>query len=368
MTQKSRVFAVATLLFILSAVGSFFLVVDEVNPETGKRFIPRIVKVVPTSIPTPTPIPTPDSHIIPEQLHVFQSYNNCGPATLSMAMSYMGVQKDQKELGEILRPYQISGGDNDDKSVTLEEVADQAEVYGLHSYLRANGTIEKLQKFIANDISVVARTWTKTDEDIGHFRIVRGYDRDLHTILQDDSLQNDNLTYSESEFLTLWQPFNYEYLVIVNDEKKDIAEQILGDELDPKIAWQDALRRLEFEMEQDPSNWHLTFALSRVYFHLGEYKRSVEAFEKVENTISNRTLWYQIEPIMAYYELGNYDRVFEITDDILSNHNAAFSELYIIRGKIYQKQDQDTLAREQFEKAVFYNKNLKEAHDALNSL
>ena len=285
-----------------------------------------------------------------------------------MALSYVGIQKGQEELGQILRPYQIAGGDNDDKSVTLEEVSEQAEIYKLNSYLRPNGTIQKLKQFISNGIPIVARTWTKVDEDIGHYRIIRGYDDQTQEIIQDDSLQGKNLRFTYDVFLKMWQPFNYEYLVIVDENKKKIAEKILGEEFDEKKAWQNALTRIEQETKKDPDNRHLIFAKSRIYYHLSDYEKSIQEFEKVENKLSFRTLWYQIEPIQAYYELENYDRVFDITEKILNNQNRAFSELYIIRGDIFKNQGKIEAARSEYEKAVMYNVNKSDARERLNAI
>lgn len=316
---------------------------------------------MPMATPTPTHIVYPTSQTIPLKLHVFQSFNNCGPATLSMALSYLGIEKSQAELGQILRPYQVPGGDNDDKSVTLSEVAEQAEKYGLHAYLRPNGDMESIKAFIANDIPVVTRTWLKVDEDIGHYRVIRGYDSSTNTIIQDDSLQGKDLTYGFEEFNKMWQPFNYEYLVIVGDSKKNVVEQILGDELNEETAWKNALKRIEVESAGEPENIHLIFAKSRIYYYLKDYQKSVEEFDKVENRLSFRTLWYQIEPILSIYETGNNDRVLSLTQRILNNQNRAFSELYILRGKTYERLLDPQTAKLEYEKALLYNTNNEEA-------
>ncbi len=71
-------------------------------------------------------------------------------------------------------------------------------------------------------------------------------------------------------------PFNYECLVIVTIDKKDAVERILAEELDEEIAWQNAKIRIENEIEKDPDNWHLTFALSRIKYYLRDYKEAVE--------------------------------------------------------------------------------------------
>ena len=90
------------------------------------------------------------------------------------------------------------------------------------------------------------------------------------------------------------------------------------------------------------------------YYHLGEYQKSVEEFEKVESKLPFRTLWYQIEPILSYRKLGNNQRVLEIIDKVLNYHNRAYSELYQLRGEIYQE-ELNPAADEEFRKAKFYN-------------
>lgn len=367
---SERAFAyIFTLIF--TGLSLFMVFKPEITKleSPASSVSPKIKDTVSSVLPSPTlDLQIPNSYVIPQRLHIYQSFNNCGPATLSMALSYWGINISQAELGDILRPYQVARGDNDDKSVTLQEVADHAESMGMNSYLRPNGTPEKLQVLISQNIPVVARTWLEADEDIGHYRVIRGYDRSSNTFIQDDSLQGENLSYSYADFNAIWQPFNYEYLVIVPNDKKEIAEAILGAELDEKTAWRNALDRIEGEIDENSSNWHLTFAKSRIHYYLGEYEKSVEEFEKVESHLSFRTLWYQIEPIKAYFELGDYDKVFKITDRILNNQNRAFSELYYLRGQIYLKQGDIEAARSEFENALLYKHNYIPARDALNAL
>jgi len=347
------------LLSVLIFTFLIFLAIQKTDPIVADMM--QEFSFPPTQMPSPTVVPIPTSHIIPQKLHIYQSFNNCGPATLSMALSYENINISQSELGKILRPYQIPGGDNDDKSVTLNEVAEQAKVYGLVSYLRPNGTIEKIKQLVSVGVPVVTRTWLKSDEDIGHYRVVRGYDDNTQELIQDDSLQGKNLRISYSEFEKLWVPFNFEYLVIVNDSKKSTIERILGLELETRTAWKNAKTRIEKEIQLDPQNWHLTFALSRIYFYLNDHKKSVEEFDKVENKLSFRTLWYQTEPMYSIYETKDFDRVISITEKILNNHNRAFSELYILRGDIFKSRNQINIAKSEYQKAYLYNINNKEA-------
>lgn len=354
------------LLFVLAFIGYKFVTIE--NKELVSVDFVNLVQEAIISSPSPPPIQLitpPEVKILPNTYHIFQSFNNCGPASLSMALSYFDINVSQTILGQELRPYQVAGGDNDDKSVTLSEMAKKGEEYGLLSYHRPNGNFDIIKKFIAYDIPILTRTWTKPAEDVGHFRLIKGYDQTSNEIIQDDSLQGKNLRYSVDDFDTLWKKFNYEYLVLVPKDKKEIAEAILEKNLDEEYAWKEAVKISNAQLEQNPDDFYAGFNLSVAYFHLKDYRKSTKEFEKVESRLPFRTLWYQIEPIKSYFELGDYERVFQITEKVLNYYNRAFSELYLLRGESHLKLGEKEKARLEFEKAVLYNKNLKEAIDAL---
>lgn len=358
----------ATLLFIF--IGSvlalgFFL---KTNDKTLTVNIQPLTNSTPTPSNAPLP-PIPVSKTLGNGgYHIFQSYNNCGPASLSMALRFYGINVSQAEIGNDLRPYQVPRGDNDDKSVTLEELAEKSKEYGFIPIHRPMGNPNIVMQFIANNMPVIARTWTKPSEDIGHYRVIKGYDQSKGVLIQDDSLQDKNLEYSYFDFNEIWRKFNYEYLVLVPREKEELVNMILKDHRDAKKAWSDAVENSEEELRLNPNDITSRFNLSVALANVEEYERAVEEFEKVEDKLSFRTLWYQIEPIHAYYQLKNYDRVFQISERILNNHNRAFSELYILRGKSYLELGQSELAKTEFEKAVLYNRNLNEAKILLESI
>lgn len=368
-----RLLLVSSLLLILTIITVSLFTAQSQNHATS--LIPIALQPLstavlsPTRTPTPTPVLLQPAHtkILENDYHIFQTFNNCGPAAMSMALSYYGINRTQQELGQSLRPYQNPQGNNDDKSVTLSELAQKSKEYGLVPFHRPNGTIEIVKKFLTYDMPVVTRTLLRENEDIGHYRVIKGYDDTTGVFIQDDSLQGKNLQYTYDEFRTLWKQFNYEYLVLAPQEKVYIAELILGVDIDARVSWTIAAAAAQVMADNNPDDIYSRFNLSVALYHTGDYEQAVKEFETVEYRLPFRTLWYQIEPILAYYELGNYDRVFAVTDRILNNHNRAFSELYLIRGEIYKKQGNIQKAKEEFGKAVRYNINLKSAHEALDS-
>lgn len=341
-----------------------FVILSRKNPDIIRQPVIDDVLVEPTSLPVPTEIIStlkipPSQKTLINDYQIFQTFNNCGPAALSMALSYYGIDESQEKLGQDLRPYQNSQGDNDDKSVTLDELEEKAKEYDLISYHRPNGNIGLIKNFISENIPVITRTLLTLDKDIGHYRVVKGYDDVSSEIIQDDSLQGANLKYSYDEFDELWKQFNYEYLVLVPKDKQEIAKNILGEDVEEKTAWEKAAQKARDLLESNPDDLYARFNLSVALYYLGDYQNSVTEFEKVETRLPFRTLWYQIEPIKAYFSIQNYDKVFSLTDKIFNNYNKAFSELYILRGRIYEDKGNLEAAKTEFGKAVFYNKNIK---------
>ena len=325
----------------------------------------------PTEAPSPTPVAyktPPETYTIPQAQFVSQSFNNCGPASLSMVLSMYGTNVSQEELRQKMRPFSNPLGGVDDKSIFAPEFVTHAENYGYKALHRPGGDITLIKTLVANDIPVILRTWLHPNEDIGHFRIVRGYDDTRQIFIQDDSYEGPNLTYDYDTFQAMWQPFNYGYILVYPEDKQDLVASILGEDMDEKTAYRNAIAVSEEELRENPNDSYAHFNLASAYYHLGEYEKSVAAFEEAQAGLPPRMLWYQLEPIYAYAKLGQSDTVFRLTDRILYNGNLAYSELYQVRGEIYLSQGNEGAARAEFEKAVYYNEHFQPAKDSLASL
>jgi tetratricopeptide (TPR) repeat protein len=344
-----KILSIIAGVVVILAGGIFFFNRQFANKIERTKFQVReqVREVVePIFDNAPTLPPSESAKILTGGTHVFQTFNNCGPASLSMALSYYGIKASQHELGDILRPYQVASGDNDDKTTTFAEMDHLAQTYGFTIFVRPNGNSEIVKNFINLGIPVIAKTWTKPNEDIGHFRVIKGYDDVAGTFVQDDSLQGKNLTYSYEDFNVLWEAFGYQYLVLVPSEKVEMAKVILGEDLDESVAWEKLLA-------SDTAEFNKLVSLYR----LGRYQEAVGVYERIKDSLPRRMLWYQIEPILAYQKVGSYDKVFEITNHLIENGNRAFSEAYQIRGEIYESQGKTEEAKAEFEKVLMYNKN-----------
>jgi tetratricopeptide (TPR) repeat protein len=349
-------------------IGAFFWY-TEIRITNDDQLVTKPVTTV--TVPSATPIPikeVPASFTLPQSRFVSQSFNNCGPASLSMVMSLLGKDIDQETLADRMRPFHNPAGGVDDKSIFAQEFVTYAKEYGFESLERPNGNIDLLKKFVANGIPVIVRTWLHPNEDIGHFRIVRGYNDSDRTLLQDDSYEGPNLTFSYASFLSMWQPFNFGYILVYPKEKQDEVEAILNEEKDANIAYRNSIKRGEEELKRNSNDPYVLFNLATASYHVGEYQKAVEYYERAEPQLPPRMLWYQLEPILAYQKIGADESVFQLTSAILNNGNLAYSELYQMRGEVYLKQGNREAAKAEFEKAVYYNSNFRSAQKSLLEL
>lgn len=95
----------------------------------------------PTSIPptpTITPTPLPAQARISPVYHQFQDWNNCGPATLAMALSYFNIGVSQYDVARVVKP------DPEDRNVSPWELAAYAhDQPNLDARYRTNGTLDQ---------------------------------------------------------------------------------------------------------------------------------------------------------------------------------------------------------------------------------
>jgi hypothetical protein len=206
--------------------------------------------------------------------HVWQTFNNCGPAAVVMALSTLGVNASQEEARLALRGEDIRRGmpaNNVNPWV--------ASRFGLRAVVRTNGTSESVKRFVANGFPVVVTQWLEDPSRIAHYRVVRGYDDARGAFLVNDSMRGANVALGYAWFDANWQPFLYRYLVLYRPEDEPKVRALVGEDWDAMRMRERMYERARAEAasQQTAYAW---LAYGEAAYQFGLFEEAVAAFER----------------------------------------------------------------------------------------
>jgi tetratricopeptide (TPR) repeat protein len=329
----------------------------------------------PTIAPAPTlvPVSTPSLSVtLPGLRHEHQGWNNCGPATLAMALSYWGLELTQNDVAPVLKP------DSEDKNVSLWEMERYVRGLGLGAMARVGGSVGHTKQLIEAGFPVIIETWYVRDarDQLGHYRLVVGYDDADQEFITYDSLHGPDVTIGYRELDELWRVFNRAYLVIYTLEEWESVEELLGADVYDAAMYEDALEVARIEAVSslpacvayaDCMDW-VTFSWFNVgssLTSLGRHDEAVVAYDRArQQGLHYRMLWYQFGPYESYYAVGRYDDVVALADATLETTNN-LEESYYWRGMARLAQGDVEGARGDLEAALHYHEDWPPAVDAL---
>ena len=333
-------------------------------------------QTAPTTIPTPTAAPTsvfPPVMRLDGLAHAWQTWNNCGPATLSMNLSYYGIKVGQDKIGAVLRP------EKDDKNVSPDELAEFARSQGLQALVRVNGDALRLKALLAADIPVLVETWyePKPNDGMGHYRLIVGYDDaaknwiaydsyDSHGIKKGEAYAGIKLSYDSFE--KPWKVFGRTYVVIYDQARAAKVETVLGADLDASAMWQRALAEDLADVQANPKDPFAWFNLGTDYVALDNFKAAAQAYDTARRIkLPWRMLWYQFGPFRAYYEVGRHEEVIRLADATIKTA-VNDEELYFWKGLSQKALGDPAGAKASLQQAVKLRPSYQDARFELDNV
>ncbi|MDX1521157.1 MAG: C39 family peptidase [Anaerolineae bacterium] len=296
--------------------------------------------------------------------HEWQTWNNCGPVTIAMNLSYFGHSGTQVESAQFLKP------NKQDKNVNPDELAAYAHLQGLQALTRVGGDVSLLKRLLGNGLPVIVETWLDPEDSggLGHYRLFTGYDEAENIFVAEDSLRGSRIRVSIDEFERFWQVFNRKYVLVFQPDQIEVVNAILGPQMDETRNFEDALFAAQREAEFSPGNAFAWFNIGTSYTALGEYSLAAAAFDEARRLgLPYRMLWYQFEIFEAYLAVGRYQEVIDLTSVTLEA-TGGLEELYYYRGQAQQALNRLDDAANDFRAALDYNPNFVPAAQALQKI
>ncbi|MCB9137666.1 MAG: C39 family peptidase [Caldilineaceae bacterium] len=338
---------------------------------------------IPASTPTPTitPAPTATSDFAPAGkgialggiTHAWQTWNNCGPATLSMLLSAYGSTLDQATIGAVLRLHE------DDKNVGPHELAAYAREQGYRAQVRINGTADLLRLLLSNGTPVLVETWHEAEpgDGLGHYRLLTGYDDAAGYWIAYDSYDAANLIAPDGPYQGIrlpyaafdadWRVFNRTYLLIYPPEREALLTAMAGPPAPEAESWQAALETARMEAAAQPNDAFARFNAGNALLALGRSGDAATAFDEARSLgLPWRMLWYQFGPLEAYYAQGRYADVAELARTTIGS-GADIEELHYWLGMAISAQGDAAGATSAWQHALSLNPGYAPVLDALTA-
>ncbi len=258
----------------------------------------------------------PQSHYITGLPQLYQERNNCSAAATSIALSRWDIDRSQQELRPRIRP------DERAKRGPPERIVRVLQDEGLRAHIQHGGTVELVQALVAEGIPVIVQQLIDAhDERIGHYRVVRGYDRESGRLYAADPLRGDDIHLTTEEFYEVWRPFSNRYIPVYRPEQQDTVASLLGADHDFKANRERTADRLRERLSRDRSAAHLWFALGLNLYDLGRYRDAVEAYEQARQYgLSLSVIRYAPWIAAAYNNAGQPQAAYEVADALLTDN------------------------------------------------
>ncbi len=300
----------------------------------------------PTLTPSPVPSPIPDHVFLPGVRHEYQSWNNCGPATLSMALSFWGWQGDQRPIANFAKP------NPRDKNVMPYELAEYVrEETGLNVIARTGGDQELLKQLIAAGFPVIVEKGLEGpgfDGWMGHYQLLAGYDDALGRYNAYDSYEGDfsdgnSLPISYDVIDEYWRHFNYQYLVIYPNERETELLELLGSDANEETNLRNSAQLASDEIfaTSGRDQFFAWFNRGTNLVELQDYNGAAAAYDEAFSIYAGldpetrpwRMLWYQTGPYWAYFYAGrSWDVLNLSTQTLYAMSEPVLEESYYWRG------------------------------------
>lgn len=315
----------------------------------------------------------PTSYTLNGMTHIYQTWNNCGPASLTSALTYFGHEADQEIAARWLKP------NYEDKNVSPWQIAAYVNTQlpgTTRALVRQDGTRDLLKQLISQNFPVMVEAGYDPPNDpqgwMGHYLTLYAYDDARGVFITNDSFEGPNYAYEYAYFDEFWRHFNRLYIVIYPFAREQELLTLLGTDADEATNWQNALASARAEAianDQDPFAW---FNMGTNFVGMGDYVSAAVAFDQARNVgggLPWRMLWYQFGPFEAYYNVGRYQDMITLAQALLNDGGGHFvEEVFYYGGLARAGLGETDRARSNLEQAIFLNPNFTPARDALAAL
>lgn len=345
------------LIALLMTVGSVYAQESAPSPATD---------ILPYVPPTELPASARLTGLRP----VYQQFNRCSAAALTIHLSYFGWQGTYSDTIRALNP------NAEDVAVRLDEMVGYAAQQGLSGVFRNGGTLDLLRALVAGGFPVLIENVyydgpNAFNDWMSHNRVVMGYDDAKQEIYVYDSLlgngpDNAGRPIPYADIDSRWRPFNRDFLVLYRPEDEVAVQTIMAGYWDADYSNEIALQQSQAELDSGSSDSFTLFNMGSSLVELERYPEAADYFDQARALgLPFRMMWYQYGAFEAYYHQERYDDVLQLAREVIAT-TPGVEESYYYAGLAYEAEGDLQRAKSNFEVAAWRNPDFTLAKQALS--
>ncbi len=334
-----------------------------------------------TIIPHGTQVNAQDDGVLPTSFklditrlrHEYQGWNNCGPTTLTMGLTYFGYTDNQLPAAHFLKP------NGEDKNVSPWEMVDYVNnvaslMTNVQALYRPGGDFELIKRLLVADFPVIIeKGFDVEDLDwMGHYLLLIGYDDNESVFYTYDSyLGHGNFQGLKEPYATVesyWWNFSNTFIVLYASEREAEVMQILGERADLTQAYQLISQTAQTRAAANGQDAWAWFNIGDALTNLGYYAEATGFFRVAFDLgLPWRALWYRHTPLEAFYRTGEFNTVLELVQQAKLT-TPYVEEWDYYHGLVFASQGRTADAKAQLNEALQYNANFQAAKDVIAQL
>ena len=328
-------------------------------------------QIIPTEItPTQTPLSLPAQASLPSPAYELQDMNNCGPASLTMALRHYGWDGDQFDISDIIKPIP------QDRNVNPEEMVYYVRNYAgwLRAEYRVNGNLLLLKKLIAAGYPVLIEETFHFEEPYypnddlwaAHYMLLTAYNDEDDAFIGQDSFHGADQRIPYETLEEDWRPFNHVYMLIYLPEDEAELQDLLGDDWSEETNRLNALQASQRATALNPEDAFAWFNLGSNLLYFEEYAESANAYDVARGLgLPQRMMRYQFSPFIASFQDHRTEDLLALTEYALQRTPNS-EEALLWHGWGLLQQGDAAGAIEDWERALKHRPNYFDAEYALD--
>ena len=299
--------------------------------------------------------------------HIYQGWNNCGPATLTMGLTYFGFKNDQYPAAQWLKP------NSEDKNVSPWQIVEYVnnQIGGtVKALVRQGGTLDRLKQLISQQFRRhhrrrlrSARQKSRLDGALSAALRLRRRRAAVHVAGQ--------LRRPERHAFPTRRKASTGSISITSTSCSTTAAAraelmaLLGDDADARQNSYNALVQATNDARANGSDPFAWFNIGTNYVALGDYDRAAAAYDQARNLgLPWRMMWYQFGPFEAYYHMERYQDMIDLAQANLNDGGGQYvEETFYYGGLAREGLGENDRALCNFNGALSFNPNFTPARD-----